>query len=564
MRCGAATTGCTPSVSASSEPVQLNPLALLASQGVPLAFGSDTPGHRHESLGDRARRDPAPARRAARCRRARRSRRPPAAHGGRAGCATVSPAPWCRARPRRTRCGTTDAARGQRARRRGAALVDRPAIAGTRAAPARPRRPAAALPCRRFTGVPSSMAEAMRDWSRADDDTDALPVLTADQVDEQASDDETGPGVPAPPTKRPTRLTTRRRRQSRPLPSGNARMGQAVRRRGGGPADAAGRRHPRRDGCSASASRRSAGGTAAILAFALLAWVLTRDATTLAGGFGYGFLFGLAFYIPLLPWIRRSGRAAAVAGAVAHAGAVPRAVRAGRRARAAAARLADLVRRPVGADRMAEVDGAVRRIPLGCRRFRPDRRPAAAARAARRRAAGVVRGGAGRVQPRRDRSLEVVTLVAAQRRTTRRHAPPAVVLPGVVHQRSCCSPIALVVARGPAVRCRRGRRAVDHRRRVQGNVPRLGLEFNAQRRAVLDNHVRETMRLAEDVRAGRAPQPAVRHLAGELLGHRPARQPRRRRPDRASPPTRSARRSSSAACWPRPATPATTRCRRTR
>ena len=43
---------------------------------------------------------------------------------------------------------------------------------------------------------------------------------------------------------------------------------------------------------------------------------------------------------------------------------------------------------------------------------------------------------------------------------------------------------------------------------VQGNVPRLGLEFNAQRRAVLDNHVRETVRLAEDVRAGRAPQPA--------------------------------------------------------
>ena len=44
---------------------------------------------------------------------------------------------------------------------------------------------------------------------------------------------------------------------------------------------------------------------------------------------------------------------------------------------------------------------------------------------------------------------------------------------------------------------------------VQGNVPRLGLEFNAQRRAVLDNHVRETMRLAEDVRAGRAPQPML-------------------------------------------------------
>ena len=41
----------------------------------------------------------------------------------------------------------------------------------------------------------------------------------------------------------------------------------------------------------------------AIAAFGLLAWVLTRESTTLAGGFGYGFLFGLAFYLPLLPWI---------------------------------------------------------------------------------------------------------------------------------------------------------------------------------------------------------------------------------------------------------------------
>src|SRR5689334_20492269 len=41
----------------------------------------------------------------------------------------------------------------------------------------------------------------------------------------------------------------------------------------------------------------------AFLAFALLSWVLTRESTTVAGGFGYGFLFGLAFYLPLLPWI---------------------------------------------------------------------------------------------------------------------------------------------------------------------------------------------------------------------------------------------------------------------
>jgi apolipoprotein N-acyltransferase len=42
---------------------------------------------------------------------------------------------------------------------------------------------------------------------------------------------------------------------------------------------------------------------------------------------------------------------------------------------------------------------------------------------------------------------------------------------------------------------------------IQGNVPRAGLEFNAQRRAVLDDHVQETLRLAGRVRAGTAPQP---------------------------------------------------------
>ncbi|WP_433732053.1 apolipoprotein N-acyltransferase [Actinoplanes sp. CA-051413] len=44
---------------------------------------------------------------------------------------------------------------------------------------------------------------------------------------------------------------------------------------------------------------------------------------------------------------------------------------------------------------------------------------------------------------------------------------------------------------------------------VQGNVPRLGLDFNAQRAAVLLNHVRATEKLAEDVRAGRQRQPEL-------------------------------------------------------
>jgi apolipoprotein N-acyltransferase len=42
---------------------------------------------------------------------------------------------------------------------------------------------------------------------------------------------------------------------------------------------------------------------------------------------------------------------------------------------------------------------------------------------------------------------------------------------------------------------------------VQGNVPRAGLDFNAQRRAVLDNHVQRTLELAQDVVSGDRPQP---------------------------------------------------------
>jgi apolipoprotein N-acyltransferase len=42
---------------------------------------------------------------------------------------------------------------------------------------------------------------------------------------------------------------------------------------------------------------------------------------------------------------------------------------------------------------------------------------------------------------------------------------------------------------------------------VQGNVPRLGLEFNAQRRAVLDNHVNATLALAKQVEQGQAQRP---------------------------------------------------------
>ena len=42
---------------------------------------------------------------------------------------------------------------------------------------------------------------------------------------------------------------------------------------------------------------------AAVPAIALVSWVLTHRDTTPVGGLGYGFLFGLAFYLPLIPWI---------------------------------------------------------------------------------------------------------------------------------------------------------------------------------------------------------------------------------------------------------------------
>jgi apolipoprotein N-acyltransferase len=44
---------------------------------------------------------------------------------------------------------------------------------------------------------------------------------------------------------------------------------------------------------------------------------------------------------------------------------------------------------------------------------------------------------------------------------------------------------------------------------IQGNVPRAGLDFNAQRRAVLDNHVQRTLELAREVAAGKRDQPDV-------------------------------------------------------
>jgi apolipoprotein N-acyltransferase len=242
----------------------------------------------------------------------------------------------------------------------------------------------------------------------------------------------------------------------------------------------------------------------AIVAFASLAWTLTRETTTLAGGFGYGFLFGLAFYLPLLPWI---------SGLV---GAFPWVALSFVQALFPGlfGLLAVAVRRLPGwplwfaglwaVQEWLKVTVPFGGFPWGVVGFSQTESPLLAI---------AQLGGAPLLSfavVLTGFSLAAIAFETVQwlRRDQDKQnaAPPAVVLPGV-----CISVVLLATALAwPNVR-QSGVGAGDDQgvtvAAVQGNVPRLGLEFNAQRRAVLDNHVNETVRLAEDVRAGRAPQP---------------------------------------------------------
>jgi apolipoprotein N-acyltransferase len=242
----------------------------------------------------------------------------------------------------------------------------------------------------------------------------------------------------------------------------------------------------------------------AFAATALLAWVLTRESTTRAGGFGYGVLFGLTFYLLLLPWI--SGLVGAFPWIALSA---LQALFCGLFGAAAV-----VVRRLPGwpvwfAGLWAAQEWLKSTIPFGGFPW------------------GVVAfsqtdgpllslaqlGGS----PLLSFAVTLVgfclaAIVSESMRWLRRDgekdaAPPAVFVPGL-----CISLVLLLTAltwppvRQAGVGADAGQPVTVAA--VQGNVPRLGLEFNAQRRAVLDNHVRETARLAEEVRAGRAPQPA--------------------------------------------------------
>ena len=235
---------------------------------------------------------------------------------------------------------------------------------------------------------------------------------------------------------------------------------------------------------------------AAVIAFAVLAWVLTRPATTPVGGFGYGFLFGLAFYLPLIRWISILVGAMPLVALVLLCAVFP-----GLFGLAAVA-----VRRLPGwpiwfAVLWAAQEWLKSTIPFGGFPW------------------GVVAAGqtAGPFLPlvrlggvpllslaivltgcsAAAFAMETVSWWQASRR---RHAgadaaaadaPPAVVLPAFC----ICLVFFVAAAVSPQVRhsgTGSGNEPVVTAAVVQGNVPRLGLEFNAQRLAVLGNDVRET------------------------------------------------------------------------
>ncbi|GAC1404583.1 MAG: apolipoprotein N-acyltransferase [Mycobacterium sp.] len=243
----------------------------------------------------------------------------------------------------------------------------------------------------------------------------------------------------------------------------------------------------------------------AFAAFGLLAWVLTLEKTTLAGGFGYGLLFGLAFYLPLLPWI--SG----LVGPIPWIGlCVLEALF------AALFGLTAVATRSLSgwpfwfaalwaAQEWLKSTVPFGGFPWGVVGFGQTDGPLLAI---------AQFGGAPLVSfavalvgfSLAAITLEIVTWWRGNNGKTA--APPAVVLPGV-----CISAVLLTSALAWPHARQSGHGAGDDPAvtvaAVQGNVPRLGLEFNAQRRAVLDNHVNETMQLSNDVHAGRAPQPMV-------------------------------------------------------
>ena len=224
-------------------------------------------------------------------------------------------------------------------------------------------------------------------------------------------------------------------------------------------------------------------------------------------------------------WTRRS---VPVDRPVNPGGAVPRSVRPARRRGPATARLAAVVRRAVGCPGVAQVDGAVRWIPLGSSGFQSNRQSDAADRPTRRCAAAVVRGRADRIQHGRNRFRDRPVVASRQgqtdQRTTGRRAGRG------VYQR-CAAGDGAGVAERAEVRCRGRRRSGDHggRRTGQRAAARAGVQRAAPgrpRQSRPRNHGARRRRAR-----GQGAAADDRHLAGELLGYRSAGQPGRQSAD---------------------------------
>ncbi|OBF50272.1 apolipoprotein N-acyltransferase [Mycobacterium sp. 852002-50816_SCH5313054-b] len=246
----------------------------------------------------------------------------------------------------------------------------------------------------------------------------------------------------------------------------------------------------------------------AVVAAALLGWVLTRPATTTAGGFGYGFVFGLACYVPLVPWISLLVGAVPWLALATTCALFPGLFGLG----------AVVVRRlpgwPVWFALLWAGQEWLKSVfpfggfPWGAVAFGQTQGPLLPL---------VQLGGVALLSTAVMLVGFSATAIALEivkwwktghgpQGTQTPGPPPAVVLPGVC----ICLVLFAAVLVWPQVRHAGAGAGGDPSvtvAAVQGNVPRLGLDFNAQRRAVLDNHVRETLRLAEDVRSGAAPQP---------------------------------------------------------
>ena len=242
---------------------------------------------------------------------------------------------------------------------------------------------------------------------------------------------------------------------------------------------------------------------AAIVAFALLAWIFTRKSVSVIGGFGYGLLCGLAYYLPLLPWTGELVGAGPWMVLSLVCALFP----------GLFGVLAVTVRRlPGWPVWFAALWAAVEWLkstepfggfPWGVVAFGQTGGPLlviAKLGGAPLLSFAVTLAGAALT------SLTLEIYRWWRKGPERRQVPPRVVLPGAC----ICLVLFATTALWPGVHqsgIGAGADPTINVAAVQGNVPRLGLDFNSQRRKVLDYHVRETLQLADDIRAGRAAQP---------------------------------------------------------